>query len=109
MLAKGLSLDELRRKTLEEVHLKSEWEALTRHSEQSSPGGLRGGGDGGKYEQGENTGKRERKLILVVDIEATNKEEESKMKYKIHRLDKLKFCADALIQTGLGELTVRLF
>jgi len=96
MLAKGLPLDELRRKTLEEVHLKSEREALTRkeHSEQSSPGGLRGGGGGGKYEQGENTGKRERKLSLVVDIEAANKEEESKMKYKMHRLDKLKFRAD---------------
>ena len=64
------------------------------HSEQSSPGGLRGGGGGGKSEQGENTGKSDRKLSLVVEIEAANKEEESKMKYKMHRLDKLKFRAD---------------
>jgi len=48
-------------------------------------------------------------LSLLVDIEVANKEDESKMKYKTHALDKLKFCADALIQTGLGELTVRLF
>jgi hypothetical protein len=67
------------------------------HSQQSSPGGLRGGGGGGKYEQGENTGKRERKfpkLSLVVDTEAANKEQESKMQYKMQRL--------------LGELAVRL-
>ena len=56
-----------------------------------------------------NTGKREWKLRHVVDTEAANKEEESKMKYKMQRLDKLKFRADALIQAGLGELTVRLF
>ena len=110
MLAKRLPLDELRRKALEEVYLKSEREALTRkeHSEQSSPGG-RGGGGGGKHEEGENTGKRERKLSLVVDTEAATKEEQSKMKYKMQRLDKLKFRADALIQAGLGELAVRLF
>jgi len=47
-------------------------------------------------------------LSLVVDIEAANKEEESKMKYKMHRIDKLKFRADALIQEGLGELELRL-
>ena len=57
-----------------------------------------------KYKEGENTGKRERKLSLVVDTEVTNKEEESKMKYKMQHLDELKFRADALIQTGLGEL-----
>ncbi len=76
--------------------------------EQSSPGGRAGGG-GGKYESGENTGKLERKLSLVVDFEAANKEEESKMKYKMKRLDKLKCRADTLIQSGLGELTVSLF
>ena len=36
MLAKGLPLDELRRKTLEEVHLKIEREALTRRNTRSS-------------------------------------------------------------------------
>jgi hypothetical protein len=108
MLAKGLPLDELRRKALEEVYLKCEREALTKrkeHSEHSSPLSL--GGEG-KYEEGENTGKRERKLTLVVDTEAANKEEQSKMKYKMQRLDKLKFRADALIQAGLGELAVGL-
>ena len=44
-----------------------------------------------------------------MDTEAANKEEQSKMKYKMQRLDKLKFRADALIQAGLGELAVRLF
>ena len=34
-------------------------------------------------------------MSLVVDIEAANTEEESKMKYKMQRLDKLKFRADA--------------
>jgi hypothetical protein len=36
MLAKWLPLDELRRKTLEEVHLKSEREELTRSNTRSS-------------------------------------------------------------------------
>jgi hypothetical protein len=112
MLAKGLPLDELRRKALEEVYLKSGREALTRkeHLEQSAPGG-RGGGEEGKYEEGENTGKRERKfpkLSLVVDNEAANKEQESKMQYKMQRLEKLRFGANTLIQAGLGELAVRL-
>ena len=44
-----------------------------------------------------------------MDFEAANKEEESKMKYKMKRLDKLKCRADALIQAGQGELTVSLF
>jgi hypothetical protein len=32
------------------------------------------------------------------------KNKESEMKYKMQRLDKVKFHADALIQAGLGEL-----
>jgi hypothetical protein len=54
MLAKGLPLDEPRRKALQEVYLTERTRSTytKEHSEQSPPGGG-GGGCAGKYEEGE--------------------------------------------------------
>ena len=47
-------------------------------------------------------------MSLVVDTEAANTEDVSKMKGKMQRFDKLKFRTDALIQAALAELVLRL-
>ena len=51
----------------------------------------------------------ERELIVIEAQLNSEEKMESKVQYKMQRLEDLRFGADALIQADLGELAVRLF